>query len=115
MLVQATDADFLAFYHCEPPEIWLGMCLKDGERIIGFGLVTWNEWGCACAFVDRRAPISAFTLHRAVNRVFQALKEAGEPAVYATCDQGIERAAHWLRRLGFRPMEDNPEVWQVTL
>lgn len=114
-LVQATESDFLAFYRRPAPEIWLGMCVKEGERIVGFGAVIWNEWGCACGYVDRRVPLSPFLMHRAVKRVFAALKQAGEPAVYVSCDPTIARAAQWLQKLGFRPMEDNPEVWQVQL
>ena len=111
----ATDADFLAFYGREAPETWLGMAAKEGERIVGMGVVIWNENGCAMGFVDRKGPVSAMGMHRAVKRVLGILKQVGEPAVYVTCDHDIPRADYWLKRLGFKPMDSNPEVWQVVL
>lgn len=115
MIVPASDADFLAFYRQPAPELWVGMAAKNGEKIVGMGVVIWNENGCATAFVDRREPISVFALHRAVKKMLGILKEVGEPAVYVCCDQQITKADHWLRRLGFSPMDDTPEVWQVKL
>jgi hypothetical protein len=115
MLVQATDADFLAFYKREAPEIWLGVCNKEGERITGFGAVIWNEWGCACGYVDRKGPLSPFMMHRAALAVMDSLRKAGEPHLSVLCDGSIPGARKWLERLGFRPLEDNSEVWQVKL
>lgn len=115
MLRPATDDDFLAFYGKEPPEIWLGIVHEEYGRVIGFGRVVWNDWGKAMGFVDRKAPLSPFTMHRAAKRMFKALKEVGEPAIYVACDERFPRAAHWLNRLGFKPMSDNPEVWEAVL
>jgi hypothetical protein len=115
MLRPATDADFLAFYGKEPPEIWLGIVHEEYGRVTGIGVVVWNEWGKAMGFVDRKAPLSPLTMQRAVKRVFQALREAKEPAIYVTCDHRIPKAAYWLERLGFKPMPDNPEVWEAVL
>lgn len=115
MILPASDADFVAFYGRPAPETWLGMAAWDDGLIVGMGLVVWNENGCAMGFVDRRGPVSAFAMHRAVKKVLGILKSVGEPAVYVTCDERIAKAEYWLKRLGFTPMDDNPEVWQVTL
>jgi hypothetical protein len=115
MIVPATDQDFLAFYGESPPEVWLGMAYKEQDRVLGMGTVIWNEHGCALGFVDRRRPVSAFAMHRAVLKVFAALKAAGEPAVYVMCDRRFPKAEYWLRRLGFIPTDDNPDLWRVTL
>lgn len=115
MIVPASDADFLAYYGKPPPEIWLGMAAKDGDRIVGMGLIVWNENGCAMGFVSRKGPVSPFALHRAAKYVLGVLKGVGEPAVYVTCDHEIAKADYWLKRLNFKPMDETPEVWQVTL
>lgn len=115
MLRPATDADFLAFYGEEAPKVWLGIVHEEHGRIDGFGVVIWNEWGKAMGFFDRRAPLSPFVMQRAVKRVFKALKAAGEPAIYVTCDERFPKAAYWLERLGFKRMPDNPEVWETLL
>lgn len=118
MVRVATDEDFLSFYGVEPPETWIGwtgLVYEEHGRLIGFGLVVWNAWGKATGYVDRKAPLSPFTMHRAAHRMFKALREVGEPALYVNCDPNIARAAYWLKRLGFKPMPDDPEIWQVTL
>lgn len=111
----ATDADFLAFYGEPAPETWLGVCAKEGERIVGFGVIIWADNGYALGFVDRKGPISPFMLHREAKRVLRVLKQVGEPHVTVRCDGDLPRAAYWLKRLGFAPVDDTPELWRVTL
>jgi RimJ/RimL family protein N-acetyltransferase len=116
MIRVATDEDFLAFYRQPVPDDiddWLALLYEEHGRIIAIGGIRRNEHGAACGFVDRRGPISSFTLHRGAKRLLRALKQVGEPAVYALCDDSNTRAAAWLRRLGFKPVND--ELWQVTL
>jgi len=115
MLRPATNEDFLSFYGKEAPEVWVGIVHEEHGRIDGFGVVIWNEWGKAMGFVDRKAPLSPLVMQRAVKRMFKALRAAGEPAVYVTCDETYPRARYWLERLGFKPTEDDPEIWQVML
>jgi hypothetical protein len=114
-LTVADELDFLSFYSREPPPIWIGICVKRSRRIIAFGLVVWNEHGAACGFVDRRQPVSAFTVHRAAYRILAALREVGEESLYVQCDGSIPDAEKWLRRLGFAPMENDPTVWRLVL
>ena len=114
-LTVATPLDFMSFYKREPPAIWIGLCEKVGSRVTAFGIVVWNDHGAACGFVDRRQPVSAFTIHRAAYRILAALREVGEEALYVQCDGSIPDAEKWLRHLGFAPMENDPTVWRLEL
>jgi hypothetical protein len=71
---------------------------QSNGRITAFGVVAWNQWGKACAFFDRRQPVSAFTIHRAAYRIMAALREVGEEALYVQCDGSVPDAEKWLRR-----------------
>lgn len=116
--VPATDADYLAFYGKPAPPTWIGMVVRDGEHLAGFGHVMWtvDEPNVnALAFVDRRRPISPFLMHRAVKAVLAALKEVGEEFVFAGCDETIPSAAAWLKKLGFAPMSNDPTIWMLKL
>lgn len=119
MISIATDADFLGFYRTEPPPLWIGLVERCGDRITAFGTVIWSENGDALGFVDRRGPVSAFTLHRGARRMMNILKDVGEPALYVACDETVPGAAEWLRRLGFARIEDMPadapDTWMVRL
>lgn len=111
----ATDADFLAFYGQTPPEPWLGVCAKEGERIVAFGVIIWADNGNALGFVDKKGPVSRFMLHREARRVLRVLKQVGEPHVSVMCDGRLPGAEYWLRKMGFAPVEDTPELWRVML
>ena len=111
----ATDDEFRAYYGTEPPAVWLGVAHRQDDDIVGFGGVFWTDDGQAMGFFDRKVPVSAFIIHRVARRVLRALKQAGEPAVYVVCDRQFAKAEQWLNRLGFSPMNDNPDVWQVKL
>lgn len=111
----ADDADFISFYNKEPPLLWLGFVAERDGALVGFGTVLWDDWGHALGFIDRREPVSAFTMHRSVLRMLEVLKAVGEPALYVGCDDTVPKAAAWLRRLGFAPIEGTPHTWRKEL
>lgn len=111
----ATDADFWRFYGQEPPSRWLGVVGERRGALIGFGAVLWDDQGRAWGFFERRARVSAVTMHRAAVRTLAALRESGEAAVHTLCDRAVPDAEKWLARLGFKPDADlsneKREVW----
>lgn len=97
----ATDADFQAFVGRKPPEIWLGMMAEREGRIVAMGVIAWNEDGKASGYFDAKERVSPLTIHKTALRMLAALKEAGEPVVFAGCDDMKVGARRWLKMLGF--------------
>jgi len=109
----ATVEDFRAYARTAPPPEW---CLE--ERIVGYvaehdgqpvamGIVTWDKWGRAWGWFEAREPIAVAAMHRRAVKVMRALREVGEPALYAFCLVRAAAAEKWLWRLGFVP---DPEL-----
>lgn len=101
----ATAADFTARGRAVP-EVFLGFAAERDGEVVGYGLVVWDHEGRAWGAFDRFGDVPRFLMHRLARRVIAALREAGEPAIYAICDTRIPRAEEWLRRLGFTPTPD---------
>jgi hypothetical protein len=89
------------------------MVLEDDGELVAFGTVLWDEHGNALGFIDRKAAVSAFVLHRNAKAVLNVLKAVGERALYVGCDEGVPKAEKWLRRLGFVP--ERAMTWRVDL
>ena len=94
------------------------------DRIIGMGGVAFPPHGPAIAFVQlapsstedgegehggasipeaRRYPVA---FHRAGLMAMEMIRASGVSPVVATADAGSDAAVRWLKRLGFRPAED---------
>lgn len=86
--------------HLEIPP--LGMTYEvDGEAAL-VGVVTWHGGTCWMQlYVNDDHYRRAIFLHRRTKQMIKILFEAGEPAVFALCDDWLPKAEYWLERLGF--------------
>lgn len=110
----ATDADFIAFFDKPAPEIWVGMCGVVDGVVVGMGGVVYSEQGVAVGFLDATARPS-FALHRAGLRFLKVMRDVGETHIITYCDGDIQRAASWLKRLGFTMSTqklDGENIWE---
>ena len=73
---------------------------RDGE-LAALGTVTWDRYGRAWGWFNRRGAVSAFVMHRTAIEMLRLLREVEEPALYAICNPAIAGSDKWLRRLGF--------------
>lgn len=84
-------------------------------KIVGIGGFGMMPNGTAIAFLNGTDDLrgkAALSLHRAVKRAIADLANR-KRQIIATCDQNIEAAERWLKRLGFTPVEDGRIwVWQ---
>lgn len=90
-----------------PPE-WrirepAGWVAERNGRVVAAGTVSWDEWGRAWGWFNRREPVPAVTMHRRAIEMLRLLREVGEPALYAICHVETPGAEKWLKRLGFVP------------
>ena len=111
----ATKDDFLRVGEKVPPAPWFAMVAVDGENLVGFGTITWDEHGHACGYFDRLGNVSAVTIHRTARMVIEWLRGVGEPALYVSCSETIPGAQRWLERLGFQHVANRIWVkWLTT-
>lgn len=112
----ADGADWRAFYGASPAEddCLALVCLRDG-RPVAVGGVVWRD-GAACGFVDKRGNAPASAIWRGALRLIDALRQAGEPAIYAACDRS-DLGRRFLSRLGFEPFREvgGLEVWALLM
>jgi hypothetical protein len=86
----------------------VGMTAEVEGRIVGYGGVfqygDGRHWGFFSVFDERyRRPV---VIHRFASGILRVMQDAGI-AVHALCDLGHPRADLWLRRLGFRLLEES--------
>jgi hypothetical protein len=90
----------------------VGLALVDEGRILALGGVRWDSAGLAWCHYDSVPDVSPL-IHRAALRIAQAVIQAGETTLHATCDPSRPRARAWLERFGF--VERSDGVWIYEL
>lgn len=86
-------------------------------RVIGVGGLAYLPGGTVAAWaaLTDEARACKVSLHRAGLRFMADIKAAGIRRVVASADIHSPAALRWLLRLGFRPVDDDPEravfVW----
>lgn len=88
-----------------PPEWRIGEPIgyaaeRDGE-LVAVGSVTWDQWGRAWGWFNRRGHVPAITMQRCALATLKLLRDVGEPRIYTICNAAIPGSDTWLRRLGF--------------
>jgi hypothetical protein len=105
----ATADDLRAWVGRMPPVEWciaeniVGYTAERASEIVGLGFVTWDEYGRAWGWLEKREALPTLMMHRKAKAMLALLRDVGEPALYAFCSQTIPGSEKWLRRLGFVP------------
>lgn len=108
-------ADLEAFYGHEVgyPCAALGGFL-DGRLVAVAGLAWHDEDRCWIFWRWRNeALLYPVLIMRTARHILAAAREAGEEAVWSSCEPGVDRAERLHRALGFQPaMLDDRQVWK---
>lgn len=112
-----TSTDVAEFFPSDPPFRIRALTARLDGKVIGIGGITYRPDGIALAFLEcseehcRKYPKR---LHATAKRVIDEAKAAGIKRIIAKVDGSRERAAAWLKRLGFEPIgeTDGQQVYQ---
>lgn len=83
---------------------------RDGE-LLATGSVTWDRYGRAWGWFNRRGRVAPSTMHRCALEMLGMLRRVGEPEIYMICNLAIPGAEKWVKRLGFVRDERLPHPW----
>jgi hypothetical protein len=94
-----------------------GLTGKLGDEVLGVGGLAFLPDGTVAAFLiikeeARKYPVA---LHKAALRTLAEARQMGIRKIVARAQKGLDAAAPWLARLGFKPfVMDNEKFWVWT-
>ena len=87
--------------------------LIDGEVVAVGGIATIPTGGYAVFLMaDDKARKKPIALHKAGLRILDEARRLGIRRLVTNKDSHIEAAERWLIRLGFRPIDEEKEMWE---